>query len=141
MNKATGAIVGAAAGLLLFGTAGYSLGYLYLAWFGPENCCGLEGLYPLIVGVVTGTALGVTIGALAGIVAVKRRPLKLTKLAILLAGGIALAWLLSVVTGEWTVEQVGPILVFLSLTLFLPTIVWVTDVWEKPEADRDHTDG
>jgi len=141
MNKVTGAIVGAAAGFFLFGTAGYSLGYLYLAWFGPEHCCGLEGLYPLIVGVVTGTALGVTIGGLAGIVVVRRDPLKLTRLGILLAGGIGLAWLLSLLTGEWTVEEVGPILVFLSLTLFLPAVIWATDVWEKPEADVDHTDG
>lgn len=134
MNKVTGGILGAAAGFFLFGLAGYSLGYLYLAWFGPENCCGLEGLYPLIVGVVTGTPLGITVGALAGIVLVRRQPLKLVKLAVLLAGGIVLAWAGSLVFEGGSVEEIGPILAFLSLTLIVPVIVWITDIWERPEA-------
>ena len=132
MNKATGGILGAAVGFFVFGLAGYSLGYLYLGWFGPEDCCGLEGLYPLIVGVVTGTPLGITVGALTGIVLIRRHPLKLKKLAFLLAGGIGLAYLLSLLTGAWSVEDIGPILVFLSLTLIVPVLVWITDIWEKP---------
>ena len=31
------------------------------------------------------------------------------------------------------IEDIGPILVFLSLTLFAPVLVWITDIWEKPE--------
>ena len=135
MNKVTGGIFGAAAGFFVFGLAGYALGYLYLAWFGPDDCCGLEGLYPLIVGVVTGTPLGVAVGALAGIVLVRRQPLKLMKLVILLAGGVGLTWVLSLVMGGWSVEDIGPILFFLALTLLIPTIVWVTDIWERPEAE------
>lgn len=135
MNKVTGGIIGASGGFFLFGLAGYSLGYLYLAWFGPEHCCGLEGLYPLIVGVVTGTPLGITVGALAGLVLVRRHPLKLMKLVFLLGGGVGVAWVLSLVTGGWSVEDIGPILVFLSLTLIVPVLVWVTDIWEKPEAE------
>ena len=134
MNKVTGGILGAAVGFFLLGAAGYSLGYVYLAWFGPENCCGLEGLYPLIVGVVTGTPLGITVGALAGIVLVRRHPFKPLKLGLCLTAGVAVAWLLSLVSGEWTVEEIGPILLFLTLTLFGPVIVWITDIWERPEA-------
>ena len=140
MNKATGGIIGAAVGFFLFGLAGYSLGYLYLAWFGPEHCCGLEGLYPLIVGVVTGTPLGTTVGALAGVAMVRRHPVKPMKLVVLLGGGIGAAWLLSLVTGGWSVEDIGPILVFLSLTLFVPVLVWITDIWEKPEPTPAESD-
>lgn len=141
MNRATGGILGAAVGFFSFGLAGYSLGYLYLGWFGPEHCCGLEGLYPLIVGVVIGTPLGITVGALAGIVLVRKQPLKLKKLGILLATGIGLAWLLSLLTGGWSVEDIGPILVFLSLTLLVPVLVWITDIWEKPEPTEARSGG
>ena len=134
MNKVTGGILGAAVGFFLFGAAGYSLGYVYLAWFGPEHCCGLEGLFPLIVGTVTGTPLGIIVGALAGIVLVRRHPLKPLKLVLLLAAGTTLAWLLSLVPGEWSVEEIGPVLLFLSLTLLGPVILWITDIWERPEA-------
>lgn len=133
MNKVTGGIIGAALGFFLLGTAGYALGYLYLGWFGPEDCCGLEGLYPLIVGVVTGTPLGITVGALTGVVLVRRHPLKIKKLGLLISGGVGIAYVLSLLMGAWSVEDIGPILFFLALTLFVPVIVWVTDIWEKPD--------
>lgn len=133
MNKTVGAILGAAAGLFLFGSAGYALGYLYLAWYGPADCCGLEGLYPLIVGSLAGCLLGIFSGGLAGMIVARKHPLKLMRLVLLVVGGGALAWLLSVVLGRFGAENTGAIVAFMAVTLMIPTLLWITDAWEKPD--------
>jgi hypothetical protein len=133
MNKTVGAILGAAAGLFLFGSAGYALGYLYLAWYGPADCCGLEGLYPLVVGSLVGCLLGLFCGGLAGMIAARRHPLKLMRLVLLVVAGGATAWLVSLVVGRSSAESTGSIVTFLAVTLVIPTLVWITDAWEKPD--------
>ena len=133
MNKVTGGIVGAAVGFFLFGSAGYALGYLYLAWYGPTDCCGLEGLYPLIVGSLAGFLLGVICGGLAGVVAARRHPLKLMRLVLLVVSGGAISWLASLVVGRFDAENTGAIIAFLAVTLVIPTLLWFIDAWEKPD--------
>ena len=133
MNKTVGAILGAAAGLFLFGSAGYAFGYLYLAWYGPAECCGLEGLYPLIVGSLVGCLLGLFCGGLAGMIAARRHPLKLLRLVLLVVAGGGLAWVVSLVVGRSGAESTGSIVAFLAVTLVIPTLLWITDAWEKPD--------
>lgn len=133
MNKTAGAVIGAILGFVVLGAAGFGLGFVYLFWFGPAICCGLEGMYPLLVGTLTGALLGTLSGALAGVVVVRHHPLKLLRLVLLLAAGVTAAWALSLVIGEWSVEQLPGILFFLALTMYIPVIAWIADAWEKPD--------
>ena len=48
------------------------------------------------------------------------------------AGGM-IAWLFSLVVGRSGAESTGSIIAFLALTLVVPTLLWITDVWEKPK--------
>lgn len=133
MRKVIGGVLGAAAGTFLVGAGGYLYGLLFLAWFGPVSCCGLEGLLPPIVGSVTGSLLGLTTGTLAGIVVTRGSPLSLLRLVLFLVIGVASAWLLSLFVGEWDIERLPGIITFLALTLYLPVIVWISAAWEKPD--------
>ncbi|MEA2451687.1 MAG: hypothetical protein QOG04_397 [Actinomycetota bacterium] len=133
MKKVLGAVLGAAGGSLVLGVVGYLYGELFLLLFGPRDCCGLEGLLAPIVGTVIGTTLGLTVGAMTGILIARRRPLKPVRLVLFLIVGVALSWLLSLVMGPFDVERLpGPIF-FFALTMVIPMIGWVTDVWEKPD--------
>lgn len=130
MNRIVGGVVGAVAGTVLVGVSGYLLGLLFLAWYGPRSCCGLEGLLPGIVGTVTGAPLGLVVGAMAGILVAGRRPLHLARLFFLLAGGIGIVWLGSLVLGPADIETIPNVLAFLTVSLFAPVIVWITGAWE-----------
>lgn len=131
--KIFGGVVGTLVGTFLLGVAGYLLGLLFLAWFGPESCCGLEGLLPGIVGTVTGGSLGLVVGAMTGVLVARRTPLHLPWLLAMVVGGVALTWLGSLVLGPADIETIPNVLVFLTVTLFAPVIIWITGAWEKPD--------
>jgi hypothetical protein len=133
MNKTAAGILGTVVGFFVFGAAGYSLGLLYLTWYGPEFCCELEGIYPVAIGTLIGALLGAATGALAGVAFVRRSPLRLVRLLMLLCIGVAILWLGSLVVGHQSAENTALIVVFVGVGLVIPTLIWVTDVWEKPD--------
>lgn len=132
---AVAAIGGGLAGLLLFGPLGYLLGLGFLAWFGPENCCGLEGLLSPAVGLGVGGASGLVAGAAVAWRASERAGrFRLALLALLLLGGIALAWSIGKTVFTYDYEDGGSLLLFFGVALALPLIAWA--FW-PPSADRD----
>jgi hypothetical protein len=133
VKKVLAGLLGGAVGFLVLGAAGYLYGELFLAWFGPRSCCGLEGLLSPIVGSLIGAILGALSGAMLGLLLVQRRPVRLVRLLLLLAVGVAVAYVASLVLGPQDIERVPPMTVFFAVTMILPTLIWVTDVWEKPD--------
>lgn len=126
-------VLGAAAGTVLLGVGGYLYGLLFLVWFGPRSCCGLEGLLPPIVGSVTGATLGLTVGAMTAILVGRGSPLRLLRLVMFLSAGGALTWLLSLVLGPFDIERIPGIVFFLAVAFLIPLIAWMSLTWEKPE--------
>lgn len=59
-----------AAGLAVVGTA---LGFLYVYLFAGETCCGLEGLVPMVAGLVVGAVTG-AVAPVAASLAATRQP-------------------------------------------------------------------
>jgi hypothetical protein len=59
-------LVGGALGLLVGGAAGGLMGNLYLFLFMGPDCCGLEGILPVLIGTLIGVATGIVTGAVLG---------------------------------------------------------------------------
>ena len=119
------AIGGGLAGMLLFGPAGYVLGLGFLGWFGPESCCGLEGLLAPSLGLAVGGASGLLAGGVvAWRVSERRERVKPALLALLLVAGWALAWVVGKTVFTYDYEDVGGVLAYFTLALGAPLLVW-----------------
>ena len=128
------AIGGGLAGLLLFGSLGCALGFAFLSLFGPESCCGLEGLLAPFIGVAVGAVSGLVAGAVVAWRASERRGRAgLGRLVLLLLGGFAVAWGIGETVFTYDYEDGGPVFLFFSLALGVPLLAWA--FW-SPTADR-----
>ena len=128
------AIGGALAGMLLFGSAGYLLGLVFLGWFGPESCCGLEGLLAPALGLMMGGACGLLSGGVvAWRVSERNAPVRVGLLALLLAGGWGLAWVLGRTVLTFDYEDAGGVLTFFLISLATPLLLW--GFWPRRATD------
>lgn len=122
---AIAAIGGGLAGLLVFGPMGYLLGLAFLDWFGPESCCGLEGLLSPVIGLGMGAAAGlISGGAVAWRASERQGTFRPGLLVLLLAAGLALAWAIGKTVFSYDYEDGGSLLLFFSIGLALPLLGW-----------------
>lgn len=119
------AIGGGLAGMLVFGPAGYVLGLGFLGWFGPESCCGLEGLLAPALGLAEGGGSGLVAGAAqAWRVSERNGPVRLGLLFLLLLAGWVLAWVIGHTVFTFDYEDVGGVLAYFTVALAAPLLAW-----------------
>ena len=119
------AIGGALAGMLLFGPAGYVLGLGFLGWFGPESCCGLEGLLAPALGLAVGGGCGLLAGGVvAWRVSERDARLRIGFLALLLVAGWVAAWVIGKTVFTYDYEDLGGVLAYFSIALGAPLLAW-----------------
>ena len=119
------AIGGGLAGMLIFGSTGYVLGLGFLSWFGPEFCCGLEGLLAPLFGVAIGGGCGlIGGGVVAWRVSERAAPVRPGLLGALLLGGCMLAWVIGKTVFTYDYEDVGGVGFYFGLSLGAPLILW-----------------
>lgn len=118
-------IGGGLAGMLLFGPAGYILGLGFLDWFGPESCCGLEGLLAPAFGLAVGGGCGLVAGgAKAWRVSERNGPFRPALLLFLLVIGWAAAWVIGHTVFTFDYEDVGGVLTYFVIALGMPLLLW-----------------
>lgn len=128
------AIGGGLAGMLLFGPAGYVLGLGFLGWFGPESCCGLEGLLAPALGLAVGGGCGLLAGGIvAWRVSERSAPVRVGLLAALLLLGWGVAWGFGHTLFTFDYEDAGGVLTYFLIALAAPVLAW--GFWPRRAAE------